>query len=125
MTLQEALDITQDMKPNMMNRRLLIRYLTEIEKLIHDEIVMAHVHTPEQERKPVYTEETDTGTVLIVPDPYAMVYVYCLMSKIDMQNQEDARYNIDRMHFDNAYQTMSDWWTRNHMPIQKIREFTL
>lgn len=125
MTIQEALDITDEMKPNMMSRMLKLKYLTEIEQLIHDEILMHHEHTEEQEAKPVYTEQTDAGTVLIVPDPYSQVYIDYLMSKIDIQNQEDARYSIDRVHFENSYETMSDWWTRNHMPIQKTREFRL
>ena len=125
MTLQEALDYTDAMKPNMMDRQLKVKYLTEIEQLIWGEIVMRHVHTEEQETKPVYTEETEPGTELIVPDPYSMVYVYWLMSKIDIQNQEDARYNIDRAHFENEYDTMSDWWTREHMPLQVTREFKL
>jgi len=125
MTIQEALDITDEMKPNMMSRMLKLKYLTEIEQLIHDEILMHHEHAEEEETKPVYTEQTDAGTVLIVPDPYSQVYTFYLMSKIDVQNQEDARYSIDRAHFENAYETMSDWWTRNHMPIQKTREFRL
>lgn len=125
MKLQEAVDITDDMKPNMMKRPLKFKYLTEIEQLIHAEILMRHEHTEQQEEAPVYTEETDPETVLLVPDPYSMVYVYWLMSKIDIQNQEDARYNIDRAHFEQAYDTMSDWWTRTYMPIQTVREFRL
>ena len=125
MTLQEALDIVDAMKPNMMKRDLKVKYLTEIEQLIWAEILMKHAHTQEQEEKPVYNDETDPGTELIVPDPYSMVYTYWLMSKIDIQNQEDARYNIDRAHFENAYDTMSDWWTREHMPNQNTREFRL
>ena len=125
MTIQEALDTTDEMKPNMMSPRLKYKYLTEIEQLIHDEIVMKHEHAEELDPKPEYTEDTDPLTVLIVPDPYSMLYVYWLMSKIDMQNQEDLRYNIDRASFENAYETMSDWWTRNHMPKQMTREFRL
>ena len=125
MTLQEALDITDEMKPNLMSRDLKIKYITEIEQLIHDEILMVHEHTPEEEEKPNYTIETDPGTVLIVPDPYSMVYVSWLKTKIDMQNQEDERYNIDRMMFENEYNAMSDWWTRTKMPIQRTREFKL
>lgn len=125
MTLQEALDQVDELKPNMMSRKLKIKYLSEIEQLIYDEIVMTHEHTDELEGKPVYNEQTDDGTVLIIPDPYSMVYVYWLMSKIDIQNQEDARYNIDRVHFENAYKTMSDWWTREHMPVQRTREFRI
>ena len=125
MTIQEALDTTDELKPNMMSPRLKMKFLTEIEQLIHDEIVMKHEHAEELDPKPEYTEDTDPLTVLIVPDPYSMLYVYWLMSKIDMQNQEDLRYNIDRASFENAYETMSDWWTRNHMPKQMTREFRL
>ena len=125
MKLQEALDVTDDMKPNMMKRSLKIKHMGEIEGLIWSEILMKHAHTEQQETMPAYTKETDPETVLLVPDPYSMVYVYWLMSKIDIQNQEDARYNIDRAHFENAYDTMSDWWTRTYMPIQTVREFRL
>ena len=122
MTLQEALDVTDEMKPNMMRRDLKIKYLTEIEQLIHDEIIMTHEHTQEQETKPVYTEETEPETVLIVPDPYSMLYVYWLMSKIDLQNLEMDKYNNDRALFENAYNTMHDWWNRTYMPISRNRQ---
>ena len=151
MTVQECLSITDEMKPNMMSRMLKVKYITEIEQLIHREIVMKHYpegFVPPQERHdpdtdplgvwpapwpprpqpqpaPAYSESSDPGTVLVIPDPYSMVYVYWLMTKIDMQNQEDARYNIDRAHFENAYDTMSDWYTREHMPVQRHREFHL
>ena len=125
MTIQEALDLCDEMKPNMMSRKLKIRYLSEIEQLIYDEIVIKHEHTEAEDVKPEYTENSDEGTVLIVPDPYSMVYVYWLMSKVDIQNQEDDRYNIDRAHFENAYETMSDYWTRTRMPRTGVREFRL
>ena len=125
MTLQEAIDRVDEMKANMMSVRMKVGFLTEIDQLIHDEIVMKHEHAEALEPKPEYTEDTDPLTALIVPDPYSMLYVYWLMSKVDMQNQEDLRYNIDRANFENAYDTMSDWWTRNHMPIQETREFLL
>lgn len=124
MTIQEALDQLDEMKPNMMSRKLKVKYLTEIEQLIYDEIVLKHVQAEETE-KPVYTEDSDPGTVLIIPDPYSSVYLYWLMTKVDIQNQEDARYNIDRQHFETAYDTMSDWYTREHMPKQMTREFRL
>lgn len=125
MTIEEAITTADEMKANMMSPRLKYKYLTEIEQLIHDEIVMTHEHPEELDTKPVYTEETPETTELIVPDPYSMVYVYWLLTKIDMQNQEDGRYNVDRAHFENAYDTASDWWTRNHLPKQTTREFRL
>ena len=78
-----------------------------------------------QEEKPVFDEDTDMMTELTVPDPYSDVYVDWLLTQIDRQNQEDARFNIDMMHFNQAYQTMSEWWTRTHTPIQKNRELKI
>lgn len=125
MTIEECLKTVDEMKANMMSRALKIKYINEIEQLIWGEIIMQHEHTAAEEEKPDYSEATDAWTELRVPDPYSMVYIYWLMTKIDMQNQEDARYNIDRAHFENEYDTLSDWWTRNHMPKQRVREFRL
>ena len=51
--------------------------------------------------------------------------MYWLMTKIDLQNLEMEKYNADRMLFDNQWETMSDWWTRNHMPITMGIEYRL
>ena len=125
MTIQEALDMIDEMKPNMMSRKMKIKYLNEIEGLVHQEIVMTHEHTEEEAIKPHYTEETEPGTEMIVPEPYSLLYVYWVMTKIDIQNMEDERYNADRAQFENHYNMMSDWWTRTRMPIQTTREFRL
>jgi hypothetical protein len=123
MSIQEALDTLDEKKPNTMSPRLKMKALTVIEQLVHDEIVMRHEHTPEQEAKPVYTEDSDPQTELVIPDPYSEIYVDWLMCEVDRQNQEDARYNVDRALFDNSWGTMSDWYTRNHIPTQAAREF--
>ena len=125
MTIQEAIDRVDEMKENMMSIGLKIKNLTTIEQMIHSEVVMMHEHTAEQEARPVYTEETDRQTVLIVPDPYSDVYVSWLMCEIDRQNQEDGRYNADRMQFEANWRNMRDWWRREHMPLQRVREFSI
>ena len=124
MNLQKALDLTDEMRPNMMERNTKILFLTEIEQLIYEEILMKHEHEEEIE-KPEYDSDTDPGTELLVPDPYSMVYVYWLMSKIDMQNLEFDKYNNDRALFENQYDTFSDYWTRGHMPLTAMPQFRL
>ena len=124
MNLQKALDLTDEMRPNMMERNTKILFLTEIEQLIYEEILMKHEHEEEIE-KPEYDSDTDPGTELLVPDPYSMVYVYWLMSKIDMQNLEFDKYNNDRALFENQYDTFSDYWTREHMPLTAMPHFRL
>lgn len=123
MNIQKALDLADQMKPNMMDQAMKIHFLEEIDQLIHDEIILKHEHTEDQEKKPEYDSDTDPGEALLVPDPYSELYVYWLMSKIDLQNLEMDKYNNDRALFENAYDTMSDWWTRNHMPLQAAPHF--
>lgn len=72
-----------------------------------------------------YTIETDPGTELLVPFPYDEMYIWWLASKVDWQNMEMDKYNNDRTLFNNAYDTMSDWYTRTHMPKQRTREFRI
>jgi hypothetical protein len=125
MTIQTALDLADQMKPNMMKRETKLVYLTEIEQVIHGEVIMKHEHTKEQETKPKYDGDTDPGTELLIPDPYSMLYVYWIMSKVDLQNLEMDKYNNDRVLFENAYENMGDWYTRNHMPLQAHRHFRI
>ena len=125
MNIQQALDMTDNMLPNMMPRSVKIAFLSEIEQLVHNEIVLKHVHTPEQEVMPVYTEETDPGTELVIPDPYSNLYYYYIMAKIDEQNLEFDKFNAHWELFANKYETMSDWYTRNHMPLTARRHFGL
>lgn len=126
MTIQEALDLTDEMKTNTMSRKTKIMYISMLEQMIWSEILMKHKHTEEQETKPEYTEDTDPGTVLLVPDPYAQdVYINWLLSFIDKQNQEFGQYNADRGMFESGYKTMSDWWNRTYMPIRQHREIRI
>ena len=125
MNIQEALDMVDKMKPNMMDQGTKIKFLSEIEGLIHHELRLKHVHKPEEHTCPKFDEATDPGTELMVPDPYAMVYVYWVMAKIDLRNLEIDKYNNDNALFASAYNTLSDWWTRTRMPISEVRELRL
>lgn len=122
MTIQKAIDLADSMKPNMMLQAVKIGFLSEIEGKIHEEIIMTHAHTAEEETRPVYDEETDTSTEMLVPAPYDMVYVYWLMAQIDHLNQEMDKYNNDRSLFEDAYGNFGDYWNRTRMPIQRNRQ---
>jgi len=122
MNIQEVLDMADQLKPNMMTRQVKIAFLQEIDQKIYIEILLKHEHTAEEEVMPEYDTDTDAGTELLVPDPYGILYVYWLCSKIDMLNQETEKYNNDRALFENAYNEMYDWWNRERMPIQRHRQ---
>ena len=125
MTIQTALDLADQMKPNMMKRETKLVFLTEIEQVIHEEVIMKHVHTQEQETKPKYDGDTDPGTELLIPDPYSKLYYYYIMKSIDEQNLEWDKYNAHNAIYENKYEEMSDWYTRTHMPLTDMPHFRL
>lgn len=122
MNIQEALDLADQMKPNMMSRQVKIGFLQEIDQKIYKEILLKHEHTEEEEVLPEYDIDTDGGTELLVPDPYSILYVFWLESRIDLLNQEQDKFNNDRALFENAYMEMHDWWNRERMPIRRHRQ---
>lgn len=125
MTLQQAMDKADIMKPNMMDRRIKIAALSELDGLIHQEIILKHEHSEEQETFTGYDSDTDPGTRLLAPWPYDEMYAYWLMAKIDEQNLETDKYENDRMKFNSGYDMFHDWWRRNHMPISRNRELRI
>lgn len=125
MTIQAALDMADQLKPNMMSRGAKIAFLNEIDQMIHGELIMTHFHTLTERTKPEYDTETDEGTELLIPSPYDMLYVYWMMSKMDLLNQELDKYNNDRALFENAYQQAADWINRTRMPISRTREIRI
>lgn len=125
MTIQHAINLADSMKPNMMTTPVKIGFLSEIEGKIHEEIIMTHAHTAEEETRPEYDEDTDTSTEMLVPAPYDMVYVYWLMAQIDHLNQEMDKYNNDRSLFEDAYGNYADYVNRKKMPIQRNREIRI
>lgn len=152
MTIQEALDRIDAMRPNMLKREIKIAALSELDGLIYREIISNHEDggsrpmtpgeriiflSPEQRAQAEeeeqaeavlfkgYSNETDPGTELLVGFPYDEIYTWWLASKISWTNMEIDRYNNDRALFNNAYDTYSDWYTRTHMPKQLTREFRI
>ena len=134
----EAIRTADQMRPNMMSDELKLRFLNEVEARVHGEIIMKCEHTAAQEVCPVYTlpeddseeeesdelsessEEEDSETEepdMLVPDKYAMMYVYWLESRIDEQNQEYEKLNNDRALFDVEWNNFFDSYIQDHMPL--------
>ena len=125
MTINKAITIANEMKPNMMSDAVKILFLNEIEGKVHAEILMTHAHTEEEETPPEYDTETDPGTELLVPAPYDMLYVYWIMAQIDLLNQEMDKYNNDRTLFEDAWNNFGDYWNREHMPLTAMPTFRI
>lgn len=125
MTIQEVLNTVDAQKPNMMSSAQKIKAISDIEGMIHADIIMKHAHTPEEETCPVYDEDTDTGTDLLAPERFCYLYVYWVETRIDDMNQEMDKFNNDYAKFDNLFNSLADYWTQTHMPLTAKPHFVI
>ena len=115
MTVQEAINQVNDLKPNYYSDEHKIRWLSRLDKQIRKEIIDTHEDAPEEEFTG-YDTETDTTTVLLVPEPYDEVYIHWLAAQIDLNNAEYERFNNDNALFAAAYNAYASAYNRDHMP---------
>ena len=120
MTLLEAINRIDVLKPNGYSQAEKIQWLSTLDGIVKREIVDTH-----EGGKGVtfngYTEETDLTTELLVPAPYDDIYLRYLEMQIDYANGEYGKYNNSMSMYDTAYSTFQRYYNRTHMP--KGRKF--
>lgn len=118
MTICDALNLVDDLKPNNIDRARKIGWLNDLDRRAFDEIIARHerdASTPETFAG--YTEATDEDSDLLIPEPYCEVYRWFLEMQIDLANMEMKKYNNSMLLFDNAWKEFAGMYHRKHMPI--------
>ena len=122
MKVKEAIMIADSMKPNQYEFSTKVKWLSNLDGMIYQEIFMTHdgnIRVP-----PHYTVENAEDAELLVPYPYAEdVYNYFLQSQIDKENGEIAKYNQSVSMYNNAFKTFQDWYNRTHRPLPRHAAF--
>lgn len=124
MTPDRAIEMADELKPNMMSLTTKYQFLNEVEGMLFQEIIMTHEHEEDIDC-PVYAPPADpseTRPQMLAAAPYDMLYVYWIISQIDHLNQEMDKYNSDRSLFENAWGNFADYWNRTRMPICRNRQ---
>lgn len=123
MTLIEAINLIDELKPNGYSQHIKVRWLSTLDLKIKTEIIDTHEGGTADSFEG-YTEDIDNGTVLLVPAPYDEVYKYWLEAQIDYHNGEFAKYNNSMAMFNTAYSNYERYYNRTHMPkATKIKYF--
>lgn len=120
MTIEEALQICDHMKPNDYQEADKIRWLSDLDGLIKKEILDVHKDNHITDFAG-YTDKTEKSTVLLVEAPYSDVYIKYLFAQIDFNNAEFIRYNNSADMFNMAYRAYANYYKRTHTPLQKSR----
>ena len=120
MTIIEAINRIDLIKPNTFERLEKTRWLSTLDGIIKSMIIDTHEGGEAVVFKG-YDAETDTTTVLLVPAPYDEIYLYWLESKIDYWNAEYARYQNSMIMYNTAYAAFEQYYNRTHRPLSKKR----
>lgn len=115
MTISEVLVDIGKVKPSQYDHATLIRWLSELDGRVHEDIMSWFEGCPEKPEFPY--KPGDQLASLLIPFPHEDLYIKWLMAKIDYHNADFERYNNSMMMFDEAWRGFVDAYTRNHRHI--------
>ncbi len=125
MTIQQAIDRIDTLKPNKFEIEQKVAWLSALDGMVHREILMAHEGLAPGSVFHGYDCCRDMNRQLLVMEPYEDIYQHYLATQMDIANAESGKYAQDKVLFNNAWVTFGDYWTRTHMPRQRVTEFRL
>lgn len=124
MTIREALETVDRLKPNQYGSADKLRWLSELDGIVYREILR-----PLEIAAPPfagYAPETDLdGTVLLIAWPYDEIYRWYLEMKIDDANGELTKYNNSAAKYNMYYQAYQNACSRTYMPRSEASHFKL
>ena len=123
MTIIEVINRVDNIKPNSYGITEKIRWLSELDGIIQNEIFDTH-EGGENISFSGYTEDVELDTVLLVPAPYDDIYLRWLEAQIDYCNEDTTQYANSMAMFNVAYSSFDRYYNRAYMPLgRKIKFF--
>lgn len=119
MTIIEAINAVDAVKPNSYSQDEKIAWLSRLDGNIKAEVVDTH-EDGEAVVYEGYDENTPLSTQLIAPAPYDDIYIKWLEAQIDYANNEFAKYANSASAFNAAYSVYTNWYNRQHMPKTQV-----
>lgn len=116
MTIIEAINKIDSLKPNAYTQTDKIRWLSRLDGMVKEEIIDTHEGAVDTTFKG-YNDDTPLETELLIPYPHDEAYPLWLEAQIDYANNEYGRYNNSISMFNATYSAFARWYNRNHMPL--------
>lgn len=135
MTLIQAVNEADNLKPNMYGLPEKIKWLSRLDQRIFEEVLLTH-ELSDEEKEPFMVEidgkrifsfcaynENDQDKELIVKEPYDEIYVHWLCAQIDLYNREFTGFNASNAIFESTYLAFRDAFNRTHMPKGRRKNY--
>ena len=113
MTIIQAIQRLDALKPNTYSTRQKILWLSQLEAMVKTLVIDAHMGGDE---KPFsgFTENTDPATVLFMAEPFDMAYLYWLEAQIHYANEDLDMYNSAMGMFHSVFGTFKAHYKQTH-----------
>lgn len=119
MLIRECIETVDALKPNTYQKEDKVRWLSNLDGRIVEEVIKKHVMDEPIEFQPYDVENLETE--LLVKFPHDELYEAYLKMKIDEENGETARYNNSAAMFNALYEEFAKAYHRTHKPIPASR----
>ena len=123
MTIREAIDRIDSIKPNQFPDDLKIQWLSELDQRIYIDLFMTHEDNPYID-EPIVFPYADDSIQLLAEPPYDILYPSYLKAMIDELTEETTRYANSAAVYNSQYQDYARWYNRAHMPISRRAKCT-
>ena len=113
MTIIQAIQRVDALKPNTYSARQKILWLSQLESMVKTLVIDAHAGG---EEKPFtgFTEDTDPSAVLFLEEPFDMAYLYWLEAQIHYANEDLDMYNSAMGMFHSVFATFKAHYKQTH-----------
>lgn len=118
MTIIEAINRIDTLKPNTYTPETKIYWLSNLDGIVFEKIIKTHEGAEISEFKG-YIAETPMDTKLIVSAPHDDIYIKWIEAQIDYANGEYDKYNNSIVAYNDAYAEFERRYNRTHMPKGK------
>lgn len=113
MTVQNAIDEANRLRPNDFTQAQKVRWLNELDGVIFREVILTHEGAPLCD----YSGHGELSEELLVPFPDEGLYPLYLVMQYDLHNGETGKYHNSASAFETAYQTYANAYNRAHYPL--------
>ena len=117
MTIQQAINEVDNLKPNAFGIKDKITWLSRLEARIVEEIISTHEYNDgEEEVSFSGYGPGDEETELLAGQPHDEIYVRWLEAQIDYNNMELDAFNNSNAVFESVYSSFRNAYNRSHKP---------
>lgn len=114
MKIIEAISQIDSLKRNTYSTEQKIYWLSQLESMVKRLVIDTH-EGGEDVHFDGFTADTDVQTVLLMPSPFDMAYIYWLEAQIHYANEDIDMYNSAILMFNTAFNEFKSYYKRTHV----------